>query len=236
MTLRSTPRKRLLLGDDARSPDKLDKVYSPRGTPTKRLRLDRKLEFDGPVMSGLKGLSPGQLIHIINVLIHKRPELEQEIRKEMPAPDLGPLEEKLKTLKSNIFKSLPMSRLTSKTDSPAHSRVATHLSAFKDCVIEQGKTLVESQHWTAVIRYVLIAWDYVKATPVWDNMPHNAQRKKCFKGLTNFCLTALKKGSFDMEFLSGMESKLRDMSADSEDVLACLKFVERRLFVMYAVP
>lgn len=225
VTLRSTPRKRLLLGDD-RSPDK--HLLSPsKGTPSKRQRTDRKLEFDGPLVSGLKGLSSGQLIHIMNILVHKHPELELEIRRAMPAPDLGPLEDKLKSLKSNIFKSLPIARLTSRTDSPAYSRVATHLSAFKECVIEQGKTLVESQHWDAVIKYVLLAWDYVKATPVWDNQPHNAQRKKCFKVLTNFCLTALKKGCFDKEYLLDLGDKLKVTVDDSDEIQSCLKFIEK---------
>lgn len=49
----------------------------------------------------------------------------------LPAPDIKPLEEKLNYLKKNIFKSLPNSRLTSKTDSPAYSRAATHVTAFK---------------------------------------------------------------------------------------------------------
>lgn len=49
----------------------------------------------------------------------------------MPSPDLDPLEERLVELKRNIYKSLPNSRLTSKTDSPAYSRAAIHVLAFK---------------------------------------------------------------------------------------------------------
>jgi hypothetical protein len=55
----------------------------------------------------------------------------QEIKDSLPAPDIRPLEERLSYLKKNIFKSLPNSRLTSKTDSPAYSRAATHVLAFK---------------------------------------------------------------------------------------------------------
>ena len=36
-----------------------------------------------------------------------------------------------------IFKSLPNTRLESKTDSMAYSRVSTHLMAFKKAVIDQ---------------------------------------------------------------------------------------------------
>jgi len=55
----------------------------------------------------------------------------QEIKDGLPAPDIRPLEDRLNYLKKNIFKSLPNSRLTSKTDSPAYSRAATHVLAFK---------------------------------------------------------------------------------------------------------
>lgn len=162
---------------------------------------------------------------MIKNITYNHPEIEQEIRKTMPVPDLSPLEEKLSYLKSNIFKSLPMSRLTSKTDSPAYSRVATHLTAFKKCVVEQGKTLVESQHWESVIQYVFMAWGYVKATPVWDNQPHNAQRKQCFRALTNFCLMALKKGSLAKDVLADVQDKLLGISADHEEVQSCMKYI-----------
>ncbi|CAH2267500.1 tethering factor for nuclear proteasome sts1 [Pararge aegeria] len=246
VTLRSTPRKRLLLGDIERvplTPEKIDfsdistpqkfKINSPiKGTPPiKRCRLDRTFDgdFKGPLDTALKGLSPTQLIHMIKRITHKHPEVEQEIRKDMPAPDMAPLEEKLSYLKSNIFKSLPTSRLTSKTDSPAYSRVATHITAFKKCLVEQGKVLVESQHWESVMNYVFLAWSYVRATPVWDNQPHNTQRKQCFKALTNFCMTALKKGGFGKVFYMDVQEKLQGMEADSEEVQSCLKYVNGQL-------
>ncbi|XP_050344311.1 uncharacterized protein LOC126769499 [Nymphalis io] len=246
VTLRSTPRKRLLLGDVERvplTPEKIDfsdistpqkfKMNSPTKftPPIKRSRLEHTFdgEFKGSLDTALKGLSPTQLIHMIKKITHKHPDVEQDIRKEMPTPDLSPLEEKLSYLKSNIFKSLPTSRLTSKTDSPAYSRVATHLAAFKKCLIEQGKVLVDSQHWETVMKYVFLAWSYVRATPVWDNQPHNAQRKQCFKALTNFCMTALKKGDFDNYFMADVQDKLQGMEADSEEVQSCLKYVQGHL-------
>lgn len=246
VTLRSTPRKRLLLGESERiplTPEKIDftdistpqkfKLTSPvKATPPmKRPRIEKTLdaEFRGPIDAALKGLSPTQLIDMIKNITHKHPEIEKEIRREMPVPDLAPLEERLSYLKSNIFKSLPTSRLTSKTDSPAYSRVATHLTAFKKCVVEQGKVLVESQHWESVIQYVMLAWSYVKATPVWDNQPHNAQRKQCFRALTNFCMTALKKGMLNKDFLTDIQDKLQGMVADSDEIQTCLKYVQGQL-------
>ncbi|KAG6464287.1 uncharacterized protein LOC115452965 [Manduca sexta] len=246
VTLRSTPRKRLLLGDTERvpfTPEKIDfsdistpqkfKLTSPvKGTPpNKRSRIEKTWdkEIKGPIDTALKGLSPSQLIHIIKNITYKYPEVEEELRKDMPAPDLTPLEEKMSYLKCNIFKSLPTSRLTSKTDSPAYSRASTHLAAFKKCIVDQGKFLVESQHWESVIQYVFLAWSYVKATPVWDNQPHNNTRKQCFKALNNFCLTALKKGNFDPDFLADVQDKIQGLAADSEEVQSCLKYLQGQL-------
>lgn len=245
VTLRSTPRKRLLLDTERipLTPEKIDfsdistpqkfKITSPiKGTPpTKRSKIEKSIkpEFRGPIDTALKGLSPTQLIGIIKTITYKHPEVEQELRCDMPLPDLSPLEERLSYLKSNIFKSLPTSRLTSKTDSPAYSRVSTHLAAFKKCVIDQGKVLIESQHWESVIQYVFLAWNYTKATPVWDNQPHNAHRKQCFKALTTFCLTALKKGTLDTDELADIEDKLRGMIADSEEIQSCIKYIQSHL-------
>lgn len=186
-------------------------------------------EYQGPIDSALKGLSPTQLIHMIKNITYKHPDVEREIRKSMPMPDLSPLEDKLSYLKSNIFKSLPTSRLTSKTDSTAYSRVATHLAAFKKALIEQGKVLVESQHWESVLQYVFIAWSYVKATPVWDNHPHNAHRKQCFKALTNFCLTAVKKGVLAKDLMADIHDKLQSMLSDHDEIQSCIKFVYGKL-------
>lgn len=213
---------------DISTPKKF-KLTSPIKTtpPIKRCRMDRTFdsEYKGPIDSALKGLSPTQLIHMIKNITNNHPEVEHEIRQSMPMPDMAPLEEKLSYLKSNIFKSLPTSRLTSKTDSPAYSRVSTHLTAFKKALVEQGKVLVESQHWESVIQYVLMAWGYVKATPIWENQPHNVQRKQCFKALTNFCLTALRKGSLAKDLMADVEDKLQSMLADHDEVQSCIKFV-----------
>ncbi|XP_026752716.2 uncharacterized protein LOC113512946 [Galleria mellonella] len=244
VTLRSTPRKRLLLGDSERiplTPEKIDfsdistpqkfKISSPIKSPppNKRPRLEKTMKYNGPIDVALKGLSPNQLIDIIKTVTYKHPEVEDEIRKDMPVPDLSPLEERLHYLKSNIFKGLPTSRLTSKTDSPAYSRVSTHLAAFKKCLVEQGKVLVESQHWESVIKYVFLAWNYVRATPVWDHQAHNACRKQCFRALTTFCMTALKKGSLEKDLLIDTQDKLQGMVADSEDIQSCIKQIQGQL-------
>ncbi|XP_041981565.1 tethering factor for nuclear proteasome STS1 [Aricia agestis] len=248
VTLRSTPRKRLLLGDERipLSPEKIDfsdlstpqkfKINSPiKGTPPiKRCRLDKILDADTstPIDTALKGLSPTQLIRMIKNITQTHPEIEQEIRRDMPSPDLEPLDEKLNYFKSNIYRSIPTSRLMSKTDSPAFSRASTHVASFKKCLIEQGKVLVESQHWESVMKYVFLAWKHVKSTPVWDNQSHNTQRKQCFKALAKFCMTALKKGSFRKEFMMEIHDKLRGMETDIDDIQSCLTHVNGLLGIV----
>ena len=130
IVLRSTPRKRLLLNDPKElfpTPEKCRKA-SPNA---KKSRVEKPAIFSGPLQASLKGLSQDQLIEVIQQIADRHPELLNEIQESLPAPDLRPLEDQLNYLKKNIFKSLPNSRLTSKTDSPAYSRAATHVVAFK---------------------------------------------------------------------------------------------------------
>ncbi|XP_021935995.1 uncharacterized protein LOC110837781 [Zootermopsis nevadensis] len=223
IVLRSTPRKRLLLTDPKElfpTPEKCRKM-SPN---SKKCRTEKPSSHSSnPLQAALKGLSQDQLIDIIQQLVDKHPGFGEEIKESLPAPDIRPLEERLSYLKKNIFKSLPNSRLTSKTDSPAYSRAATHVLAFKKCVLEQGRLLVESQHWGSVLEYVFLAWTYVRATPLWDNPPHNAARRQCFKSLAAQCMTALKKGIWSTEQCDSFQEKLERCAPDSEDIQACIK-------------
>lgn len=75
------------------------------------------------------------------------------------------------------------------------------------CVLDQGRTLLDSQHWDAVMDYVLLAWSYVRATPLWDNPPHNAARRQCFKALASQCMTALKKGTWTIDQALSLKEK-----------------------------
>ena len=106
------------------------------------------------------------------------------------------MEEKLNYLKRNIFKALPNTRLESKTDSMAYSRVAQHLLAFKKELIDQGKRLMEANAWPSLVDHSIMAWSFVLATPTWDNAPHNNVKKQCFKVLAANLNLALKRGSW----------------------------------------
>lgn len=67
------------------------------------------------------------LFNLINIFIF----LYKEIRGLIPEPDLTELEEKLKYLQRNIYKSFPYTRYGSSRDAFCYRRVNTHLAAFK---------------------------------------------------------------------------------------------------------
>lgn len=238
MTLRSSPRKRSLMKElsdvpamDQSSP--LKRSTPAKGSPShaKRMRFEEgsinRKNRDIPLEMLLTGLSQEQLISMITGMVQGNARLEESIRNELPMPDLAPLEEQLNYQKKNIFKSLPATRLVSKTDSPAYARAATHLVAFKKTLIEQGQTLHNAKHWDALLDYVPMAWGYVRATPVWDNHAHNAARRHCFKILSYHATSALKHGltGLGVDRVHRFQQKLKAMAADCEDINDCAGYL-----------
>jgi len=235
--VRTSPRKRLTLHDTPPpstslpspslgqlfqpSPKELGKI-SPL---TKKLKLDPSVTGNSPEIA-MKGLNQQQLTDLLSSLLGRHPELREEVGQLIPAPDLEPLEDRLNYLKRNIYKALPSTRLESKTDSLAFNRVSTHLATFKKCVLEQLKPLLEAEQWAAVVDYSVLAWGYVKATPVWENPSHNNTRKSCFRSLAAASMTALRRANFSMEQLPSIKTKLAKLQADSEEIVVCLKYIE----------
>jgi len=174
----------------------------------------------------MKGLSQQQLTDLLSSLLYRHPELREEVVQLLPAPDMAPLESRLNYLKKNIYKALPSTRLESKTDSLAFNRVSTHLSTFKKAVLEQLKPLLEGEQWLMVLDYSVLAWGYVKATPVWENPSHNKTRKDCFSSLAKACMNALRRGQFSQEELASIKTKLSRLQEDSEEVVVCLKYID----------
>ena len=155
----------------------------------------------------LKGLSRHQLEDVIAGILSKQPDLEEEIRQDLPKPDLVPMEERLNNLKRNIFRALPNNRLESKTDAMAYSRVAIHLLAFKKEVTDQGKRLTEANAWPSLVDHAIMAWNFVLATPTWDNAPHNNVKRQCFKLLASNLIYALKKGTWSTDTCISIRNK-----------------------------
>lgn len=233
---RCSPRKRLRLQDSPparseRSPV-ISSLYSPspdklrRSPVSKRLRLSPALTDNLVPSLGLRALSQGQLTSLISDILARHPYMRQEVLASLPTPDLTHHEDNLSFLKKNIFKALPTTRLEPKTDSFAYNRVSVHLLSFKKSLSEGLKTLVESQHWVSTVDYVIMAWSYVRSTPVWSNPSHNTIRKTCFKTLSLGCLRALKEGNFSAEQCAKIRSKIEALKSDSDEILVCTKYID----------
>lgn len=244
MQLRNSPRKRLISDFSETThnstPEK-QKITTPsKNSTSKKIRFDdisstSRLNPDIPLSKLLKGMSNNQLIGIIMDLIRKETHLDEEIRLNMPAPDLLPMEERLNQLKRNITKSLPKTRLVSKTDSGAYSRAQSHVDAFKKCIFEQSKILSESSHWDALLDYTQMAWSYVKATPVWDNPNHNSNRRLCFKQLILQATNAIRFGDVYLgeKRLKDFAVRLQSMSIDCDEAKVCAVEVQKVLQKAY---
>lgn len=93
--------------------------------------------------------------------------------------------------------------------------------------------LNESQHFDALIDYILVAWSYVAGLPVWDEATHNIVRKECFRILSSHARTALKHAGTELgtERITNFQNKIRSMISDSEDIGKCqeaLNFLSRK--------
>lgn len=141
------------------------------------------------------------------------------------------MEQELLHAKRMIFKSLPTSRLCRKTDGTAYKRASLHLNEFKSSLVQHTKQLNDSGHWDALLDYVILAWPYVKSTPIWDNNSHNAVRRQCFKLLVCTCVAAVKSGGnrLGTSRLQVLERSLQDWSHDYEGVSSCINALNKVL-------
>ena len=139
-----------------------------------------------------KGLSKDQLVELLATLARTNPGVSSDIEKFLPKPDLSGLVSNLIYLNQNIYKAIPVTRLSGRTDSLAYHRVVTHLVAFKKCLVEDLNMLLEAGQWDSLVEFVVKSWDIVGATPLWDNPAHNTSRNSCFKHLAASVIRVLK--------------------------------------------
>ena len=135
MLLRSSPRKRILQ-DTPRADNDPSSSSTPLSTPTKRLKFfdDRSMNATNssvPLKTLLKGFTQDQLIKVICDMSAKDSAFEDGVRKTLPLPDVRSMEDELCSLRKNVTKSSPRSRLLSRTDGAAFSRASPHLCALK---------------------------------------------------------------------------------------------------------
>jgi hypothetical protein len=66
---------------------------------------------------------------------------------------------------------------------------------------------MEANAWPSLVDHSIMAWNFVLATPTWDNAPHNNVKKQCFKVLATNLNMSLKKGSWTPELSDSTKSK-----------------------------
>ncbi|XP_053978233.1 uncharacterized protein LOC128876137 isoform X2 [Hylaeus volcanicus] len=225
MVLRSTPRKRLALGDNNESqyttPEKKKKSQSLLATSNSH--------FTGNLINGLRGLSHEQLVQMITDIVSmqedgtlsEREKLRNVLLKKMPVADTQPLIDTLNNLVQNIYTSTVCCNL----DDSANNCAYIHLDAYQKAIIDQGKRLVESQHWMSVMHYTYAAWNITKQLLKCKNKTLCNLACKCFKNLTHFCSQALKKGNFPTSILDMFADRLDAMVDDCEDIKICLQLI-----------
>ncbi|EDO45244.1 predicted protein [Nematostella vectensis] len=197
--------------------------------PRKKLRLDVTETSENTLQDTLQNLSKQQLVELISGFISERhPELSQEFENILPEPDLREMEERLRVLKRNIFKAFPRRTrsVCSSRDAFSFRRVNSQILAFKKECIDQGKSLLSSKLWKAVVEYVFMACSYVDDLPVWESPAHNCSKNNSFKMLALQCKTALTKGEFTLEELNEYQQRLDVICSSNEHFCPCLKQVK----------
>ncbi|KAK3107802.1 hypothetical protein FSP39_022545, partial [Pinctada imbricata] len=152
-----------------------------------------------------------------------------EVSSYMPAPDIKPLIENLDYFRRNTFKSFPNSRWGSGRDAFCFRRVKTHLDSFKNACISQGKQLLESDSWEALIEYVLHAWGVIDEMPIWDNPSHNKSNEMCYRTLAGQCKKAVKAARLDREKWEDILDRIKESLETNEDLKPCIDMVEKKI-------
>ncbi|XP_015109666.1 uncharacterized protein LOC107036300 [Diachasma alloeum] len=211
--LKSTPRKRLLLDDnDDMTPDK------------SKVERDGQRQFTGSLMNGLRGLSNEQLVKVIMDLVSMQEDgalsLNDKLRdiviNRIPVADVQPLRERLSALRQNVSASLMSFE---RMDEFSYNRAFIHLETFQKTLMEQGSKLIDSQHWTAAMQYVLLAWPITKDLPECP-LPDNTTQK-CFQSLTQICKVALMNGNFVNSTLQMFADRMETMIHDCDEMRIC---------------
>lgn len=132
-------------------------------------------------------LSKQQLVQLIRSLIL----VEQSQDPRVLRADLKFLQEDLQLKKTNVYRSIPYSRLGSNRDAHCYRKAYPHLVAFKVSCQEWGQVLLRNQEWDLALEHTLLAWRFTSELPQWDTASHNALREQCFSVLASQSQAAL---------------------------------------------
>ncbi|XP_011168265.1 uncharacterized protein LOC105201771 [Solenopsis invicta] len=229
--LKDAARKRLSLIDTRQSG--FTTPESKKTSLPSRMSLDTaNARINNNLANNLRGLSHEQLVQLIMELVYvqdnstlrESEKLRSVLSRKMPVADIQPLIEKLIVLRQNVYASLMF--VSNLADDSTYSRAYIHLEMFQKTLIDQGRTLQESQHWISLMRYALEAWKITRELPEWENQGSHNITRKCFKNLSQFCTEAMRRGNFETSTLEIYIESLKTIAAECEDFQMCLQIAK----------
>ncbi|XP_021463996.2 uncharacterized protein LOC110527184 isoform X2 [Oncorhynchus mykiss] len=172
-------------------------------------------------------LSNQQLVQLIRSFIL----VEQGQRQEPRAltTDLKPLQEDLHLKKTNVYRSIPYSRLGSNRDAHCYRKAYPHLVVFKVSCQEWGQLLLQNEEWESALEHALVAWRYTSELPQWDTSSHNLVREQCYSMLAAHCITALQHYCPDPSKAIELHRRFKMAQLHSQLISPCIQELERSL-------
>ncbi|XP_041726712.2 uncharacterized protein LOC121556886 isoform X2 [Coregonus clupeaformis] len=172
-------------------------------------------------------LSNQQLVQLIRSLIL----VEQGQRQEPRAliTDLKPLQDDLHLKKTNVYRSIPYSRLGSNRDAHCYRKAYPHLVVFKVSCQEWGQLLLQNQEWESALEHALVAWRYTSELPQWDTSSHNSVREQCYSMLAAHCITALQHYRPEPSKARELHRRFKMAQLHSQLISPCIQELERSL-------
>ncbi|XP_076008571.1 uncharacterized protein LOC143002380 [Genypterus blacodes] len=168
-------------------------------------------------------LSNQQLVQLIRSIIL----VEQSQEPRILTSDLKYLQEDLQLKKSNVYRSIPYSRLGSNRDAHCYRKAYPHLLAFKVSCQEWGQVLLRRKEWDSALEHALMAWRYTGELPQWDTASHNALREQCYNILAAHCLTALQHYHPEASRGRDLLRRFKIAQVHSQSIAPCVQELQR---------
>jgi len=208
-----------------------DQTYlAPKSKRFKNLELGDNIDGVTTDMCPLtlaKGLSKPQLLDLLSKL-SLDPEVKHNMSQLLPKPNIEDLMTELAYFHHNIFKAMPFTRMSDRSDSLSYNRVSIHLQEFKKKLVLDVNMLSEAGQWESLVEYMIQAWDFVYHTPNWENIIHNHDRISCFKHLAGAIVRAVNEHKYviNMDKKLILISKMADLTV--REVQLCRALLEKQ--------
>ncbi|XP_041128486.1 uncharacterized protein LOC121328073 [Polyodon spathula] len=160
-----------------------------------------------------------QLVELVNSLVI----LEEREQKTLPFPNLKSLQEELQLKKTNVYRSIPYTRLGSNRDAHCYRKACPQLLAFKKACIGWGELLLQCNLWESALEFVLNAWRFTSELPQWETSSHNRCKEQCFSALAAQCTTALQQSSIGMKRAIELKRRLKIARTHSKLIIPCIQ-------------